>query len=546
MFYPNPWKVAAVCLAAACVYLWIANRRTAPDDLAFVPLTSGAGLTASPAISFDGQLAAYASDREGRNLELYVQPIPAGMPVRLTHTAEDESEPAFSPDSGSVAFRSEKAGGALYVMPARGGEAKLLAPRGHDPRYSPDGKWIAYWDQETAWVIPSAGGTPRKLFPALAARHPVWSPDGALVMAQANDEFVVGPVGGTPAATGIPSRLHADSPQWTAGGLFFVQRTGWVRNIWRLPIDARGRVTGAALRITRGPEFIGDVAVSRDGRIVFTTGTQSFQVWALPLDANTGKATGAPSRLTDGAATLEHPAISADGRLLLYDAQRFGLQQLFLRDLASGEELVAAAGPMGVAGGQFLRGGRIIYAQRTQSGSDTYLAGESRKLATGAQPLAVDGKGEIALLRAENTVDALHLKSLERVPFLRTAVSQAAFSPDDQWVVFAAGSRIYRARTHGFQEIPQSEWLPVATGNNPRFSPDGRLIYFVASGAIYAVRVDAPGQPFPVWEPREPRLSLAAVNPAALDLGIARDKLVVLLAESNFNLWMADRAPSVK
>ena len=544
MSYPNPWKLATVCLAAAGVYLWIANRRSAPDDFAFVPLTSGAGLTASPAISVDGQLAAYASDREGKNLDLYVQPIPAGMPVRLTHTAEDESEPAFSPDSGSLAFRSEKAGGALYVMPARGGEATLLAPRGHDPRYSPDGKWIAYWDQESAWVIASSGGTPRKLFPALATRHPIWSPDGALVMAQANNQFVVGPVGGTPAPAGIPGPLHADSPQWTAGGLFFVQRTGWVRNIWRIPIDTRGRATGAAMRVTSGPESIGDVAVSREGRIVFTAGSQSFQVWALPLDAKTGRATGDPYRLTDGAATLEHPAISADGRLLLYDAQRFGLQQLFLRDLVSGEERVAAAGPMGVSGGQFLHGGRIIYAQRTQSGSDTYLTGESRRLATGAQPLAVDGKEEIALLRAGDTVDALNLKSLERVPFLRTAVSRAAFSPDDQWVVFAADSRIYRARTQGLKEIPQSEWRPVAAGDKPRFSPDGRLIYFVASGAIYAVRVDAQAEPFAVWEPREPRLSLAAVNPAALDLGVARDKLVVLLAESNFNLWMADRVVS--
>ena len=108
-------------------------------------------------------------------------------------------------------------------------------------------------------------------------------------------------------------------------------------------------------------------------------------------------------------------------------------------------------------------------------------------------------------------------------------------------MAFAAGGRIYRARTHGLQEIAQSEWLPVAAGDKPRFSPDGSLLYFVASGAIHAVRLDALGQPFSVWEPREPRLSLAAVNPAALELGVARDKLVVLLAESNFNLWMADR-----
>ena len=537
MPYPNPWKLATVCLAAAGVYLWTANRRHATEDLAFVPLTSGAGLTTSPAISADGQLAAYASDREAKNLELYVQPIPAGMPVRLTRTPEDESEPAFSPDSGSLAFRSEKAGGAIYVMPAQGGDARLLVHGGHDPRYSPDGKSIAYWDQEGAWVIPSTGGAPRKIFPVPGASHPIWSPDGTLVIVQAGDEFLVGAAGRTPAPTGILGRLHADSPHWTAGSLTFVQRTGWVRNIWRIPLDARGRATGAATPITSGPESIGDVAVSPEGRIVFTAGSQNFQVWALPLDANAGKVAGAPHRLTEGAATLEHPAISADGRLLLYDAQRYGLQQLFLRDLVSGEERVAATGPMGVSGGQFLRDGRIIY----RSGSDVYVTGEMRKLATGAQPLAVDSKEEIALLRSANSVDALNLKSLERVPYLRAAVSQAVFSPDDRWVAFAAGGRIYRARTHGLQEIAQSEWLPVAAGDKPRFSPDGSLLYFVASGAIHAVRLDALGQPFSVWEPREPRLSLAAVNPAALELGVARDKLVVLLAESNFNLWMADR-----
>uniref|UniRef100_Q01V31 Periplasmic component of the Tol biopolymer transport system-like protein n=1 Tax=Solibacter usitatus (strain Ellin6076) TaxID=234267 RepID=Q01V31_SOLUE len=537
MSYPNPWKLAAVCLAAASAYLWIANRRTAAEDLAFVPLTSGAALTASPAISADGQLAAYASDRDARNLELYVQPIPSGMPVRLTRTPEDESEPAFSPDSGSLAFRSEKGGGGIYVMPARGGDAKLLAQGGRDPRYSPDGKWIAYWDQDAAWVIPSNGGTARKIFATPGARHPIWSPDGALVLAQANNEFVVGAVGVAPAPAGIPGRLQADSPQWTAGGLFFVERTGWVRNIWRIPLDARGRATAAAMRVTSGPESIGDVAVSRDGRILFTAGSQNFQVWGLPLDANTGKPAGVPQRLTDGAATLEHPAISADGRLLLYDAQRYGLQQLFLRDLASGEERVAAAKPAGVSGGQFLRGGRIIYG----SGGDVYVTGESRKLAAGGRPLAVDRKEEIALVRSPSSLDALNLKSLERVPLLRAAISQAAFSPDDRWIAFSTGGRIYRAPNRGLQEIPRSEWLPVAAGDKPRFSPDGSLLYFVADGGIHAVRLATPGEPFSVWEPREPRLSLAAVNPAALELGIARDKLVVLLAESNFNLWMADR-----
>ncbi len=66
----NYWKVAAIAMAAGCAYFWFAGRRPAAVDMVFAPLTSDAGLAASPAISADGQLAAYASDRDAKNLEL--------------------------------------------------------------------------------------------------------------------------------------------------------------------------------------------------------------------------------------------------------------------------------------------------------------------------------------------------------------------------------------------------------------------------------------------------------------------------------------------
>ncbi len=73
----NPWKIVAACLAAGSAYLWFAARPTPAPDLVFAPITSDPGVTTSPAISADGQLAAYVSDREDRNLDLYVQPLPA-------------------------------------------------------------------------------------------------------------------------------------------------------------------------------------------------------------------------------------------------------------------------------------------------------------------------------------------------------------------------------------------------------------------------------------------------------------------------------------
>ena len=91
---------------------------------------------------------AYASDRgapsgsEG-NLDIWVQQIGGGEPIRLTRDPANEREPAFSPDDTRIAFRSEREGGGIYVIPALGGSARRIAPDGRRPQFSPDGNWIA-------------------------------------------------------------------------------------------------------------------------------------------------------------------------------------------------------------------------------------------------------------------------------------------------------------------------------------------------------------------------------------------------------------------
>ena len=74
-----------------------------------------------------------------------MQSVAGGETNRLTSDEADEREPAFSPDGGKIAFRSEKDGGGLYQIPAIGGSARLIAARGRRPRFSPDGQWIAYY-----------------------------------------------------------------------------------------------------------------------------------------------------------------------------------------------------------------------------------------------------------------------------------------------------------------------------------------------------------------------------------------------------------------
>lgn len=104
-----------------------------------------------------------------------------GKSRQLTdHPVYDENYPSWSPDSKSIVFVSNRSQDPdsmldlddLYVMPAAGGEFhKINAPSGDKdlPRFSPDGRWIAYFGVEgenleyknmSLWVVAVDGSVP--------------------------------------------------------------------------------------------------------------------------------------------------------------------------------------------------------------------------------------------------------------------------------------------------------------------------------------------------------------------------------------------------
>ena len=171
-------------------------------------ITWDTGLTTDPALSPDGKLLAYASDRSGEgNLDIWVQRLARGEargePLRLTRDPADDSEPTFSPDGNSIAFSSARNGGGIYLIPAGGGQERLLTKQGHSPRFSPDGRWIAYWVGEKSFILPLSGGTARQLQPDFAVvTFPTWSPDGKHILfygwkqSNGEDSRLVGDPGG--------------------------------------------------------------------------------------------------------------------------------------------------------------------------------------------------------------------------------------------------------------------------------------------------------------------------------------------------------------
>ena len=182
----------------------------------------------------------------------------------------------------------------------------------------------------------------------------------------------------------------------------------------------------------------------------------------------------------------------------------------------------------------------------------------------------IDGRSDMArgerlyLLREDRPLpsfDLIDLTSGKRTPILQAEhlpLYLAQFSPDERWILFLAPfgpghSAIYVARMRGFQEIPRSGWQPVIDSKDqvdkPRFSPDGKLIDFTldrnGSRSVQAVRFDAEsggpmGERLLVYDFRSPRLSMLAVNLSDLELCVAPDKIVMLLAEANWNIWMTE------
>ena len=551
-------------IAVLAIAIWRLTQPARTYDFNVTQLTFDPGLTGWPAISADGTKVAYASDRDtGSNLELYVQPVRGGRPVRLTTGVDNNFEPAFSPDGATLAFYSNNAGGGILTVPATGGEPRLIAPGGHTPRYSPDGRWMAYSDAAGAAIVASAGGAARRFHPEMrSVRAPAWSPDGGSLLFWWRDDLWVAPVAnGTPERTGIAARLAEagifsgpfEDALWTSDGLIFSARTGFVRNLYRCPLNRQGKPTGGTIRLTNGTELAGDASVSRDGRVVFSSGRQRFDIWGLPLDAESGKATGAAYRITDTLAPTANPDISADGRRLIFGSARNGYTEVWEKDLNTGKEQVAATSAEGASYGRLLNStAEILYVLPMAGHNDVYLG--SRKVAEGTRPWGADSKAGTILVSGAG-IDALDAATGQRTPLVsapgQTVLSQASFSPDDRWVMFVAetaeAARIYVVPAHG------GGWLPI-TGSaikvgKPHFSPGGKLIYFTLDrgGAreIDAVPFDTQsgtvtGEPFKVFRPEAARLSMLAVNPQALDIAVARDKLITILCEQSSTIWMGE------
>jgi Tol biopolymer transport system component len=349
--------LAFIALPLLLAAVFVAGRRSAPGAPAGVTethrLTDFAGLEESPAIAPDLKAVAFTARVQGHQ-QVFVRLLAGGSPLQLTKDPVDHEMPRWSANAGSLLYFSPAAPGAIqgaiWEVPALGGalrrvidsvgggdvarDGRLAAFRligGHielvssssdgadvrvivrfdepvyyrNPRWSPDGRWIAYqrgdgfrWD---IFVVASAGGSPRQLtdenrqISGLA-----WRPDSSAV-------------------------IYSSSRATT---MAYLPALG----LWEVPFDG-GEITRVApLDLSY---LYPDVHAS--GTIVASRRYLQSDLWKYPIDGSPEENTRRAVALTHQTGQVQTPTTSPDDREIAFLSDTGGHANLWVTTASTGE-----------------------------------------------------------------------------------------------------------------------------------------------------------------------------------------------------------------
>jgi Tol biopolymer transport system component len=395
------WKfvvpLAALGLLAIGATLWLPRTehswRNPIVDARFQTVTDFDGLEQSAAVSRDGHLVAFLSNRDGP-MDVWITQVDSGEFHNLTHGSfRGLANPSiralgFSPDGSLVTFWVRKLGGPggdtinTWAVPTLGGEPRLYLERAAEYDWSHDGSRLAYHTPGSGDPLFVTDGSvrpgDRPIFTASTGLHshfPLWSPDAAFlyfVLGELPDKldiWRIRPTGGS------PERITSQANQITYPVLLD-RRTllylagdpdGSGPSVYGMDVEHR-----IPHRLTSGLDRYTSLAATADGhRLVVTRTTPHGTLFRIrignspvqlspadqvPLTTSSGfsprlgpdyllyvsttgtgesvwkLAHGASTELWrgEGARVFGAPAISSDGRSIAFSARQNGKTLLYV------------------------------------------------------------------------------------------------------------------------------------------------------------------------------------------------------------------------
>jgi serine/threonine protein kinase len=543
----KPWLLIAlaalVFLAAAGVVAWL-MLKPAPGPAMVQPerITFESGGAFSPAISPDGKMIAYSSERDG-NMDIYVRQLSGKQTVRLTTHPAPDWFPCFSPDGSKIAFWSERDGGGLYITEPLGGAERRIAEGGRLPAFSPDGSTILYLvasaitRRAKLFLVPAAGGVSRPFQPEFVVlpkgpshSSPLWSVDGKTIFFDGmrpgdpdGPGWWLAPVAGGPAVRINPPQRNSPGATrvvtaWWNDHLYYSEGISvGSMSLYRVALSEESRsAAGPPQLIASFPAMLWGVSISSDGLMVFSTLSATPNIWSVPLRLSDGMASGPPEPVTSDSTGKWDVAVSRDGSTLAWTAYSSQQTEIRVRKTATGREdsMVCSYNTMNVFPRLSPDGSRLAYGDFVGGKWTPYVA------ENGAAPQPV-GEDDIIFGFFSKTKDVLVMSGNQlarrdtaggrRSPLLDTTgrgeLYEAALAPSDRWVAFTLAlpdgtAGLYLANM-GDQPTAAEAWTELDEDRNfigsPTWSSDGKILYYGSKRdgfiCVWAQRITDDGKP---------------------------------------------------
>jgi Periplasmic component of the Tol biopolymer transport system len=568
------WVLGGAVVAAGAAAMTMIQRQ--PGTVVIGKRTAvavGPDLEVFPSISPDGKTVSYTLVTPATTT-LLVQQVDGGSPVPVgTQLPGRRAHGAFSPDGTRLLF--DGADG-LYVMPALGGQARLIVHRGSQDgvawgSWAPDGKRIAYVQGDTVFVQ-ALDSTDRTAVAAGVDFHSTaWSPDGDwIAFVSGNSSFYGGNIAPSALelvrAAGGPVMALTDSldlntsPIWVPGrrSLLFISNRDGGRDVYQVFLTRSGASAGPPVRLTTGlnPERI---SISADGRrLAWSVLTQTSNIWSLPIPARDSLSLSQARQETTGTQVIENFSTSRDGHWLYYDSNRNGNQDIWRKPLAGGEPEVLTTDPADdfqpaispdgreVAFHSMRTGNRDIFVVPAVGGPATRIStsqGQDNDVTWSPDGRALIWNSEVvdsSAWIARRGVDGVW-GIPARLPLGPTAsLRMLRWSPDNRWIFFSdtVGMELWSPQSgqrqilvHGFG----AEYFA--------WSEDSRTLYGLAHDrgrdrvAIVAVAVDGAGV----------RVLVHADGARGQQYGsgfaVRHGRMYFSLTEYNADVWVAEVEP---
>ena len=456
-------SVLAVLFAGQAAYAQDNPPSPNPVEEQEVDASAETGLAEGSGIAVDAAPAS-ANPAAADSVEKWDVTAPRGATIRQVPIRTDEGtwmDVDVSPDGRMLAFALL---GDIYTMPIAGGTPTRIAEGlawEVQPRFSPDGRRIAFTSDrgggDNIWIMNADGSDKRQLtkeeFRLL--NQASWSPDGNYIVAKKH---------------------------------FTTQRSLGTGEIWLYHVSGGGGVKLVARANEALQKELGEPVYAPDGSAVYySRNVTPGPIFEYAQDSTQGTfaierydlATGEVTTAVSGYGGAVRPQPSPDGRSLAFIRRDKDQTELWIKDLASGEQ-------------------RMIYGDLDMDMQETWAVhgfyplidwtpdGNALVLWAGGKlrRVAADGSGDSVIPFSVNdtrgVADAPHpVIPVSPDSFTAKIPRFASVSPDGRTVVFESLGKLYTKPVAGGTAQRLTSGNDEALELWPSWSRDGRRLTYI-------------------------------------------------------------------